>query len=125
ELDRIHRRDAQAITHRGVRGRATPLTEHALAARKAHDVPHDQKVAREPKFTNECEFVCNLRIMFPCALLRPGRPPSFVCALLNEAREVLVGAHARRKWKCRQRGLELRETKRASFRNIERCPNAF
>src|SRR5262249_21731279 len=82
ELDGINRRDAQAIAHRGVGSGAASLAEHTFAPREAHDVPHDQEVAREPQLPDQRELVAKLLVVLARALLRSRRAPTFMRALL-------------------------------------------
>src|SRR5207244_1223182 len=94
EPDRIDRGDAETVADGGVRGRAAPLAEDPLAPREAHDVPHDEEVAREPELRDERELVLDLLLVLRRARRGVGRPPSLARALLDEPRQILVRAHA-------------------------------
>ncbi len=110
ELDRVHRRDAEAVADRAVRRRAASLAEDPLAPREAHDVPHDQEVAREPELGDERELVEDLLVVPRGAL--PS--PAFLCARLHQPFEVLVLAHPLRQREVRQPGLERLQPEGAS-----------
>src|SRR5690606_15031688 len=85
-----------------VRRRAAALAEDALAPREAHDVPHDQEIAREPELGDEREFVCDLLVV------SGGAPPTpaLLRTGLHESFEILVLAHALRQREVRQARLE-------------------
>ena len=126
EPDGIHRRDAEAVADGGVGGRAAPLAEDPLAPREAHDVPHDEEVAGEPELADERELVRDLPLVRVGAPRRARLPPSLACALLDEAREVLVGAHAGRQ-RERRGGVGLsssrRNAQRSAMASVARTPS--
>ena len=59
--DRIDGRDAEAVAHRAVGGRAAALHEDVVVAAEVHDVPDDQKVAGEIEPLDEIELARDLR----------------------------------------------------------------
>ena len=59
-LDRIDRRDAEAITNRAVRRAAAALHHDVVFAAEIDDVPDDQKIAGEPEPLDEAQFLFEL-----------------------------------------------------------------
>ena len=116
ELDRIHCRDAECVAHRAVGRGAAPLTENSLAARKTHNVPHNQEIAGEPQLADERELVLNLSVV----LCGAAPLPPLGGALLHELCEIRVFAHTGRERKGRQCGFEIGQPKRTSLGNGER-----
>ena len=116
ELDRVHRRDAEAVADGAVGRRAAALAEDPLAARVAHDVPDDQEVARESELRDERELVRELLVVPRGAL--PS--PTFLGAALHQTLEVFVLAHALRQREVRQLRLERLEPERAAVGDRER-----
>jgi hypothetical protein len=58
---RVDAGDAQQVGHEGVGRRPAPLAADALCPGKAHDVPHDQEVRRQPGLLDDVQFVRQLR----------------------------------------------------------------
>ena len=102
QLDGIHRGDAQAIADGAVGRRAAPLAENPLATREAHDVPHNQEVAREAELGDQRELVRELLVV----ARGTSPPPALLRAILHQAREILVLAHPRRQRKAREPRLQ-------------------
>ncbi len=116
ELDRVDGGDADAKAHRGVGGRAAPLTEHAGAIGEAHYIPHDQKVAGEAESLDECELVRELR-----ALACVDGSPALGRALGDEALEIFVGADAGRERECGERRMQIVQAECAALGDGESC----
>ena len=115
--DRIDRRDAERVTHRGVGGRTTPLAEHAELPRGARDVPHHEKITREIHARDDPEFVFEL----PFHVRGEWPAIAFVRAAHHERAQIamrarLLGGNR----KERELAGELVEPERAPFRDRER-----
>ena len=54
---RVHRGNADAITHGRVGGTAAPLTQNALGARKAHQVVHGEEIGRVIQILDKRQFM--------------------------------------------------------------------
>ena len=80
--DGIDGRDAQAVAHRAVGGRPSPLREDVLLPTEVDEVPHDEEVAGEIELLDQIEFTRDL----PPRLLRQ-RPVPPVRARLGDAAE--------------------------------------
>ena len=75
-LDRIDRRDAQAVADRAVGGRAAPLHEDVVLPAVIDDVPDDEEVAGEIELLDQIELARDLRagavVIRPVAIARAG-----------------------------------------------------
>ena len=58
--DRVHGRDAQAVTHGTVRSRPASLHEDVVLSTKVHDVPDDEEVAGEIEPLDEIQLTRDL-----------------------------------------------------------------
>ena len=59
---RVYLGHAQAVTHRRVGRRATPLAQNAAAARKAHDVMHRKKIHLVLQLSDQRQLVLHLYV---------------------------------------------------------------
>ena len=75
---RIHRRDAQAKAHGGVRRAATPLAHDATLGAKVHDLFDDEEVAGETEALDDAQLPVD-RLPRPGMLLPPA--VALACAL--------------------------------------------
>jgi hypothetical protein len=107
--DGVHRGDAERITDRAVGGGTASLHQHRCLAGEAHDVVHDQEVAREVELLDHRQLVLELA----ARTRRDGRAVALARAVLGEdAQERRLGL-ARRDRKLREAVAQVRERERA------------
>ena len=74
--DRIHRRDAEAVAHGAVGGRAASLHQDVLLAAEIDDVPDDEEIAGEIELLDQVQLARDLRacaiVIRAIAFARPG-----------------------------------------------------
>ncbi len=90
---RIDFGNAQAVTHRGIGGRAAPLAQNALAARKAHHVMHRQKIGFISQFRNQLQFSFQLLLHVGRNAEREARHRTFISQAPQIGRHGLIGRH--------------------------------
>ena len=120
--DGIDRRDAERVTHRGIRSRSAPLRENAQTFRRMRDIPDDEKIARQIHARDDAELVLELPLHFD----RDRIAVALACAAEHERAQVRMrAALTRRNRKERKLSREFFETEAAAFGDLERRADRF
>ncbi len=117
--DRIDGRNAERVTDRAIRRRTAALAKHAHLICRAHDVPHDQKVAGQIHLCDHAEFVFQL----PLDVRGERRTVPLGRTAIHQFAQVALPRIPFGHGEKRELSGQTIQTKRATFRDNERIAN--